>query len=245
MASIRCPNCNLLNFDTAPECKRCKQPLAAHEPAFAGYGTASAQTTGSVPQYSKPPVRPATTYFEPPPPNFFNELSQGQPAPAPAAYTHTITVSIPPVCVKCGGTHDLAMQKFKKDYTPPLAYFGFLLGGILPLLIVILVCRKIHKMNGLFCSECWNRYRPQSAVSTLTALGALAMMFAALIIGFASESAALGMFVFLAALGVAIWGNYYAKKVSPKYVKTNRKQIFINIPNYGEIDFTHSGALGK
>jgi hypothetical protein len=260
MPSIRCANCNFLNFDTAASCKKCKEPLgiaavsgvstAANAPnVYSGGNMASFQPQPRQPQQQQlratPPRRqPASSYHNPPPPNFYDDLRGEHPAASVKHdYSRTFTVSIPPVCVKCGNDDGLTMKKFKNDYTPPLAYLGFLLGGVLPLLIVILICRKRHKMNGLFCAGCWNWFKVSGAISTLTALAALGVMFVAMVAGVITNSALTGIIIFLTALGIGIWGSYFAKKISPKYVKTNRKQIYIDIPNYGEVDFTASGAL--
>jgi hypothetical protein len=248
MASIRCPNCNFLNFATEQSCKKCRQPIGAFVPeaAPAGYGTSNfqpAHTNPSAFQYSQPPQQapqPATSYYTPPPPNFYDELRSGHPAPPVRNdYVRTFTVSIPPVCVKCGGASDLSMQNFKKDYTPPIAYIG-IFGGILPLLVLVLVLRKQHKLNGLFCPECWDKFKHYSLFSNLFGLSVLGLLFGGLIFAIAANNPYIGLFGFIAAVMIGIFGNYYSRKISPKFVKMNRKQIYIKIPNYGEIDFTHS-----
>ncbi len=255
MASLRCPKCNLLNFDTAPECKRCRQPLgsglpgaapgiapeAAPEAAYAGFGTDGRyQTVGTAVQAPQPPARPASSYFEPPPPNFYNDLRGEHAAPVVNhGYTRTITISIPPVCVKCGDSNDLSMRKFKKDYTPPAAYLGILVGPI-PLLIILLIARKRHKLNGLFCTECWSKFKHYGTISAFSALGVLGLIFGSIFFTFAFNKPAISFFGIIGALALGIYSSYYQKKISPKFVNTNRQQVNISIPGYGECDFTNS-----
>lgn len=246
MASTRCPNCNFLNFASEPACKKCRQPLGnnASEPAFAGYETAGVQMAGSAvtaTQFSQqPPVRQSgSSYYNPPPPNFYDDLRSDHPAPTRNDYSRTVTISIPPVCVKCGSHDQLAMQKFKKDYTPPAAYLGFLAGPI-PFLIILLIARKRHNLNGLFCGECWTGFRTFMPASTISALLVLGFLFGGIIMSFVLNTAFVGFLGVIAALGTGIYGSYYTKKISPKFVKTNRKQVYIDIPRYGEVDFTHS-----
>jgi hypothetical protein len=245
MHSIRCANCNFLNFATEPACKRCRQPMgtAVPEAAASGYSTSNLQAVNTNPaayQYSQPPQQVQfPSYYAPPPPNFYDEYGRVHPAPpAPAGYGAN---PVPPVCVKCGGSHDLSMQNFKKDYTPPIAYIG-IFGGILPLLILVLVLRKRHKMNALFCTECWSRFKNHSVYSALLSFSCLGVLIGGIIAAIIAETAAVGLFAFLLAVGIAIFTKYFENKVSPKYVKMNRNRIFIKIPNYGEVDFTATTA---
>lgn len=259
MHSIRCANCNFLNFATEQACKRCRQPMGnfAPEPAVSGYGTGNMQAANTSPaahqysqlpqQYSQPPQRYSQsqqvqfpTYHEPPPPNFYDEHGQVRQAAFRGGYASPAN-PVPPVCVKCGGGHDLAMQNFKKDYTPPIAYIG-IFGGILPLLILVLVLRKRHKMNGLFCPECWGKFKHHSVYSALLSFACLGVLIGGILLAIIAERPMVGLFAFFLAVGIAIFTKIFEHKVSPKYVKTNRNQIYINIPNYGEIDFTHSAA---
>lgn len=265
MASIRCPNCNFLNFANESACKRCRQPIgnAVPETVSAGYAGSNYSPSPAPAVFQKsPPQRqpqpqpqaqqlpqqqvqlPATSYYEPPPPNFYRDLGAEHPrpfirnAPPNAPVTNDL---IPPVCARCGGGRDLAMKSFKKDYTPPIAYIG-VFGGILPLLILVLVLRKRHKMNGLFCSECWNRFKLYPLFSALFAFLSLGVLIGGIIVGIAFSKPGVMFFAFVAAVGIAIYGSYFSKKISPKFVKMNRERIFINIPNYGEVDFTHTAA---
>jgi hypothetical protein len=242
MASIRCPNCNLLNFDTAPECKKCRQPLgnsAAPEAAYAGFGTDGRyQTISSAPAVSSAPS--ASSYYEPPPPNYYNDLRGGHDAPVVNhGYTRTITISIPPVCVKCGDPNNVSMRKFKKDYTPPAAYLGILVGPI-PLLIILLIARKRHKLNGLFCTECWSKFKNYGTISAFSALGVLGLIFGGIFFTFAFNKPLVSLFGVVTAIGLGIYSSYYLKKISPKFVNTNRQQVNISIPGYGECEFTNS-----
>jgi len=105
MASTRCPNCNFLNFDTAAECKKCKQPFGAIVPeaAYAGFGANGVyQTAGTIAPVTVPPSRPATSFLEPPPPNFYDDLRSGHPA-ANVDNNFSATVSVPPACAKRSG----------------------------------------------------------------------------------------------------------------------------------------------
>ena len=258
MASIRCPNCNFLNFANESACKRCRQPIgnAVPETVSAGYAggnyspnpaPAAFQNAPPQRQQQPQPQVQATSYYEPPPPNFYRDLGAEHPrpfirnAPPPRPNAPVTNDLIPPVCARCGGSRDLEMKSFKKDYTPPIAYIG-VLGGVLPLLILVLVLRKRHKMNGLFCPQCWNTFKLYPLFSALFAFLSLGVLIGGIILAIAFAKPGVIFFAFVAAVGFAIYGSYFSKKISPKFVKMNRERIFINIPNYGEVDFTHTAV---
>src|ERR1044072_8438214 len=141
MASTRCPNCNFLNFDTAPQCKRCRGALnASPEAAYADISAGGRQPSA---RPVTPFARPKHTFNEPPPPNFYRELGADHPRPfittarpVTADQAAAPADEIPFACVKCGGEQDLELQDFKKDYIPPAAYVAFMFNPIILLLVI-------------------------------------------------------------------------------------------------------------
>ena len=182
---------------------------------------------------------PAPTFQHSAPQDFRPQFAPqhfSPPQPQPQSY-------LPQVCIKCGTSHQLYLQKFKKTYTPPLAYLGFLLGGILPLLIVLMICRKDHHINAAFCGECWGRFRYAYVFSLLFGLGCLFTLTAAIFAGVILQSGMVAFAGVSLAIAIAAWGGYYDKKISPKFKKITRRTAVIEIPNVGEIDFAPSGVL--
>lgn len=250
MASIRCPNCNLLNFDTAPECKRCREVLnASPEAAYAGIAANGSQ------QFARPaaPTLPASTgaptaraqhtFNEPPPPNFYRELGAEHPRPfikdaqpaQPAA-----AGEIPFACVKCGRSQELELQDFKKDYIPPAAYIAVMFNPII-LLIVILITRKQHKVSALFCPNCWGKFKNYRTICVLTGVIAFAGLIGAIVAVANIENMVLVLSAWAIPIIIAIGGVAYAQRIAPVYGKINRHDVFIKIPDHGEVDFSRNG----
>jgi hypothetical protein len=110
--------------------------------------------------------RPAPSYYEPPPPNFYEELSFGEPA---FDYEFQTASPVPPVCVKCGSGDDVKVRDFSKSYTPPWAYLSVLLGPIVATLI-IMGLQKQHKLKGMFCPPCNSKYKRGALLHGASAL---------------------------------------------------------------------------
>ncbi|HEV7646500.1 MAG TPA: hypothetical protein VGO50_21375 [Pyrinomonadaceae bacterium] len=247
MASTRCPNCNFLNFDTAPQCKRCRGVLnASPETAYAGIATSGVERSARAATSSAPSARPQHTFNEPPPPNFYRELGAAHPRPfitdaPPAAADREAPVNeIPFACVKCGIGQDLELQDFKKDYIPPAAYITVMFNPII-LLIVILVTRKQHKVSALFCPKCWGKFKDYKTICFVTGGVAFAGLIGAIVAVANIENMILMISAWAIPIIIAIGGTAYAQRIAPVYGKITRHEVFIKVPDHGEVDFSNSG----
>ena len=112
MTSVKCRECGLVNFSTAPNCKRCKLPLPADG--------------GSVEQFQ--------SFQSPPPPPVFHGGN--------LVREHASSSAQSPPCIKCGNRSSIAMREFKKDYNSPVALLGIFLGVIPALLLALLLRKR-------------------------------------------------------------------------------------------------------
>lgn len=64
---------------------------------------------------------------------------------------------LPPICCKCGAHHDLRGRTAKLVWVNPLAYLG-LLGGLLPMMIMVLVLQKRAEVWVPICGRCDRRW---------------------------------------------------------------------------------------
>lgn len=233
MSSIKCPECGLVNFSTALECKRCKYQLnefatiAEQRPYQTNVQEVQAFPTQ--PFHQNQPAAFQSYQVPPPPPTFHNAQAQQdyqQPGAPP-----------PLCCVKCGGSkRDVYIQNFKKDYVPPAAYLGLFL-GLIPMLILVLVLKVSHQLSAPFCGECWTNFRKVTTVETLTTLGFFALFVGGIMMAMSRGSG----FIFVVCLGLSvglvIWGHIFKKNNSPKYKRVSRHQVVIDDPTYGEVCF--------
>ncbi len=250
MASTRCPDCNFLNFDTAPQCKRCHGALnASPEAAYAGIkasgGGQQFARTAAPTGPSAPSARPQHTFNEPPPPNFYRELGAEHPrpfikkAPLETADQAAPADEIPFACVKCGISHDLELQDFKKDYVPPAAYIAVMFNPII-LLIVILVTRKQHKISALFCPKCWDKFKDYRTIIIVASVTAFLAFIGAIAVAANVENMILMISAWAIPVIIAIGGVAYAQHIAPVYGKITRHKVFIKIPDHGEVDFSEN-----
>lgn len=230
MPSIKCPQCGLVNFSTALQCKRCGNqfselsPIAEQRP----YQTQMPEVSVSPNQSFQPPQSQSFQSYQlpPPPPTFHNgqaEQSFNQPA-------------MPLCCVKCAGRRGVEMQNFKKDYVPPVAYLGMLL-GLLPTVILILILRVKHQLSAPFCGECWSKFRKVSIIENSTGIGFFVLLIIGGILTFSFNSGFPFFVCFAFSVGLLMWGQIYRKNHSPKFKKIDRKQVIIEDPTYGEVCF--------
>ncbi len=65
--------------------------------------------------------------------------------------------AFPPVCCKCGTRSDLRARTANLVWVNPLAYLG-LLGGLLPMMVLVLVLQKRARMDVPICGRCDRRW---------------------------------------------------------------------------------------
>lgn len=219
MPSIKCPYCGLVNFNDAAQCKRCQQTISDLTP-FAAQRSYQTPT-----QFSPAQTQAFQSYQMPPPPSFYSNSNQQY---------HQQNI-MPMTCIMCG-EHNTSIQTFKKDYVPPVAYLGLLM-GLLPAAILILVLKTAHRADVPFCAECWKSYNRGKMLSALSSIGLLFGLIFAIIIGVIAESFFVFFLLFGALSALYYWGYTYTNRVSPKVKKMDGKQIVIDSPIMGEMYF--------
>jgi hypothetical protein len=214
-----------VNFSAALQCKRCGQPLNEMS-AFADQRAYQQNATATAPQNNyQQPFQPFQT--PPPPPVFNNNYNQQFNRPqAPPNFC----------CIKCGSRSGVAMQNFKKTYTPPVAYLGILIGPII-FMILALVLRVKHQLNAPFCAPCWGGFKNVGTISILLNLACVFAFMFGVIVGTVSESSGLTAFAIIVGIAFGIGAKVYESKVSPKYKKVNGKVVVIDAPTIGEVAF--------
>jgi len=146
-----------------------------------------------------------------------------------------VTAAIPPACVKCGSTSAISPKAYQKTYTPVWVYLGLLLGA-LPMVILMLIGNKTHKLSLSFCPSCWERYHKAQVASRWMLLVFLVMLFGSLFLGIATQSWTVGLGLFVLALVGIIWANRNLDSASPKCVKLGPKTFILDIPGHGNVE---------
>lgn len=217
MATIRCSNCNLVNFGTEVQCKRCKQPL----PELANIADQRQYQADFNQNFQNQPSH-FQSYQMPPPPDLYE--NQHQPTLQQMS------------CIKCGNRNNVSMRNFKKDYISPVSYLGFFL-GVLPGILLMALLKTRHNINAPFCIECWQKFSRISIREALGALGVLGGLFVGLVVLGLFESFFLMLLCFAFGFGLLIYSQFYRSKHSPKYKKVTRKEVVITDPIYGDVSF--------
>lgn len=225
MSSIRCKQCNLVNFSTEIQCKRCGQPLNDYAPFTDERSYQETPEQNYQPQQYSNQNQPTQyqSYQMPPPPSFYSNDYQPQ---------QMMQMS----CIKCGNGNNVSLQNFKKEYVPPLAYFALVL-GLLPGAIIISLIKVTHLVNAPFCHECWGKFRKVNLIETLTTIGALVGFIVAIFIGILAKSLFVFLLFVVAILVMVVYGQRYRVKNSPKFKKVNRKEVVIKDPRFGDVSF--------
>ena len=191
MASIRCGNCNLVNFATDANCKRCGQPLGAAQqqqsPPYANYqqpGNAyhypAASPGNYAPQqsYQQPYAYQQNQYQQPSPAyGMAQQHYQYPPAPYAAAYAQgfwrdgsTLVMykhlPMPDRCIKCNAPANGIRLRRKLSWHPP-AYFLLVFIGVLLYAIVAMIASKRATIDVGLCEEHYNKRRTGILVSWL------------------------------------------------------------------------------
>ena len=214
MSSSKCPNCGLVNFSTAIQCKRCRQFLNELAPMAT---ERSYQT----------PTQNFQPYQMPPPPPVFH----GNQYP-----TMPPTQTMPMNCIKCGDRNNLALQTFKRDYVPPACYLGMFI-GLLPMAILVAIFKVTHHITAPFCGGCWKKFSRVNLYETLSTLFFFVGFIVAIFAAFALESGLAFFAVFALTIGVIVSGQVYKKKHSPKFKRIDKREVVIDAPLVGEISF--------
>ena len=230
MSLVECAKCGLVSFHTVTHCKRCGQLMSGvsefvEQPLYRT-NVERPRAYQTQPLYQNRPSPYQNFQTPPPPPTFYgNQPPQFHQPP-----------TMPMFCVKCGGSQNTNLQSFKKEYVPPVAYLGLLI-GLIPGAILIAVLRTMHHINAPFCAECWKKFRRVTVVETLSALSFFVGVMIAVVFAIAFNSVFVFFLFCAATIGVIIWGQIYKSQSSPKYKSVDSRQVVINSPVVGDMSF--------
>lgn len=142
----------------------------------------------------------------------------------------------PPECMICAERQATNNVYQNLIYYPPWVYFG-LLGGIIPLAILMYAYKKEETVSLRFCDECYGKFK------SLTPMGCgvgfiCFLLFIGMIWAFVSEQNAVGFMAILILIGIPVYYliAYHNKhSISCTYMDDNT--ITINLPSkrYPEI----------
>ncbi|HEY0459217.1 MAG TPA: hypothetical protein VGC97_08785 [Pyrinomonadaceae bacterium] len=238
MPSIKCNQCNLVNFSTEINCKRCGNPLNEYAPIAdqRSFQTSAEQSFQT--QAYQPNAEQNYTQSYHQPNNYQNQQMQYHPQqmpPTPAFYGNQYEA--PPMsCIKCGERREVYMQHFKKNYIPPVALLGAFF-GLIPAVILIAVLQVEHQLQAPFCGVCWTKFKKTKTVETLTAVGGIFIFLAAIIIAVAANSFFIFLLFVAGCIALIVYGQMYKSKNSPKFKKVNRQEVVITDPLIGDVSF--------
>ena len=194
MSSVKCPHCSFLNFAAAPNCKRCRAPLAYASPqeassAYASYG-ASRNNNYPPPNayYPQGGYAPHSQgYHYPPPPPYAGMYGQGV---GVWHYGSRLVMDrlaqLPDRCVKCNAYANGYRLKRRLSWHSPVYYA--LLFSILVYAIVAACVREKATIHIGLCEQ----HRKKRATTILSSVGFVLLGFVTLMAALANESAALG-----------------------------------------------------
>jgi len=146
----------------------------------------------------------------------------------------------PPECMICVEREATNRIHQNMIYYPPLVYIG-LIGGIIPLAILMYILKKEEVVTLRFCDECYGKYK------SLTPMGCGVGFFCFLLVfgmiwAFASKQNALGFLALILLIGIPIY--YYVahhNKYSVSCTHMDDYSVTINVPSkrYPEIFYQY------
>jgi hypothetical protein len=228
MPSIKCSQCNLVNYSTETHCKRCRNPLSDYAP----FSEQRPYQTNFEQTYQTQPFQQQQNAYQNQPAQYNN--FQAPPSPAYYSNQYQPQQFMSSSCIKCGERRNVSMHNFKKPYVPPLAYLALLI-GLLPGMLIILLIKVRHQLQAPFCDGCWSKFNTVSMTETISALFFLFGVIAALFFGVGTESFVIFCVIFALACGVLILGNSYSRKHNLKYKKVNSRQVIVTDPLNGDV----------
>jgi hypothetical protein len=219
MPTTTCPKCAYENSNFSAECEFCKEPLPYT--SFGNEGQRGHEAGTTYPSYTDP------AYQRPPPPPRFDEAGN-------IAVINPVRTRL--TCVKCGGGHGVELEYVKKEYVPPLVYLALLISPIL-VVILAMVLKVKHELNIPFCRECWQNYNRANTIATASVFGFIGLLIAGFVGMLLFDSPWIMLLGILAAIAGIIYGLVGKKRNSPVYKKVDGKQVVIDDPVLGDIQF--------
>lgn len=198
MSSMPCPHCRFLNFATAPNCKRCRAPLAyasqqgANSP-YEGYGASR--------NYNYPPPNAyypqqggyapdGQGYHYPPPPPYAGMYGQGVGVwqQHGSRLVMDKMAQLPDRCVKCNAYANGQRLKRKLTWHPPAIYFLVFAGVLIYAIVASIISEKATVYVGL-CEQHMKRRR----AAIFSGIGLLLLGMFTIIMALVMESGLLGV----------------------------------------------------
>ncbi|MCD4785664.1 MAG: zinc ribbon domain-containing protein [Candidatus Eremiobacteraeota bacterium] len=149
----------------------------------------------------------------------------------------------PPECMVCAERQATNRIHQNLIYYPPWVYIG-LLGGIIPLAILMYALKKEEVVNLHLCDECYGKYK------TLTPMGCgvgflCFLLFVGIIWAFAVEQNAVGLLGILILIGIPIYyliAHHMKYSISCTHMDDNSITIKIPSNRYPEIFYQYREA---
>ena len=205
MSSLKCPQCGLTNFATAPACKRCKIPFNHQSADEASYQVNDSQPAQDFPQ--------SQAYAHEP---YNSDYAQGVWRDGSLLVMTKETV-LPNRCIKCNSPAIKLLRRTVEWY-PRYVILVFLLIRIVGLILYFCTRKRVTVYVGL-CEDHLNRRRFGMLAGGALLLLGLLFFFGAL----SSESPqfaipALLLFLTGIVVMVTMWRTIAAKKIQEPYV---------------------------
>jgi len=138
------------------------------------------------------------------------------------------------VCSICGTSDGVDVRNFTRTYTPNWVWL-FLPLGILPAGIIGLIVQVKHSLSLPTCSRCFQRRSWAGAVSWLSIIVCIFLIFVAVGLGISLKS----WLVFLVISGfiaaIAYLSGRYDRSVNPRYTQFTKERVEIDVPGRGRI----------
>ena len=138
------------------------------------------------------------------------------------------------VCSICGKSDGVQVRNLTRTYTPNWVWL-FLPLGILPAAVIGLMVQVKHSLSLPICSRCAQRRSWAGAVSWLSIIVCIFLMFFAVGLGIFLKS----WIVFLVISGfiatIAYLAGRYDRSVNPRYTQFTKERVEIHVPGRGRI----------
>jgi hypothetical protein len=204
MSSLKCPQCGLVNFATAPACKRCKLPFNDGAQVEAQ----PSQNAYAQDPYTQAPYAPQQQYGSDSALNVWRDGSQ---------LVAANNTTLPERCIKCNAPASTLLKRTVEWY-PPYVLLIFLLVHIAGIILYCITRKRATLYIGL-CEAHLNRRRFGLLIGICMLVGSV-LFFWTSVTGDAPQWALLAVIVFMVGLcvTVSVWRIVKASKIEEPYV---------------------------
>jgi hypothetical protein len=141
----------------------------------------------------------------------------------------------PYVCFKCGDTGKLSPIKYEFRFRPLMGYVGMFVG---------LTYEIVRSGEILFCQSCTQSYKRSKFTGPMAAFFGvvLCLLFFTMAFYYPEYFAYFGIASVITFIGGFFVYNRIAASAGPKVAKHNRRQLVLDIPRYGLLQFDEDEA---